>query len=97
VDGRIEQFFRRLIAHKGVKPRIYTRHIDAMAAVDLMAAIDRLIGQIAAMSRRGVIPASDAEVMVKELAECYMDPLGSAARVVLMENDLRKREGPEKP
>jgi len=81
--------FCRILASRGVRPRVYHRNIEAIAAVDLLCSIEDMAHRVVILKRSGRLPAAQAEAMLEALAECYGDPLDSAGRIVRISIELR--------
>ena len=84
-----DDVFRRILASRGVRPRVYHRNIEAIAAVDLLRSIEDMAHRVVILGRSGRLPAVQAEAMLEALVECFGDPLDSAARIVRISIELR--------
>lgn len=89
MDLRDYDVFRRILASRGVRPRVYHRNVEAIAAVDLLISIEELAHRVVTLERSGRLPAVQAETMLEDLVECFSDPLDHAGRIVRMSIELR--------
>ena len=81
--------FQRILASRGVRPRVCHRYIEAMAAVDLLRSIEDMARRVVMLGRSGRLPAVQAEAMLETLVECFGDPLDNAGRIVRISTELR--------
>lgn len=82
--------FQQLMAKKGIRPRAYRTHIEAMEAADLLETICQLGDRILVLTRHEQITAKRAEVLILDLITCFAEPIEWAQRSTEIGRELRE-------
>ena len=82
--------FRRMLESRGVKAPVYSRSLDAMAAVDVLADIEEMGSRVMSLAQTGKLAAADSAALVDELIECFQDPLNRSAQLARIEMRIKR-------
>lgn len=80
------------MSQRGIRPGTFKSNLEAMEAVELMATTSELGDRVIELSRRGQIPAQQAEALLLELINCFTNPVKNAKRVIEIGKELRGYE-----
>jgi len=84
--------FRQFVTQKCVRPPVYQRRVEAIAAVELLGTIEELGDRTLALARQERLSLREAEELLAALGCCFADPINSAAQVNQIAEELRRLE-----